>query len=178
MQLEHLTINNDGVPGVDPTLITDDDVSGPAQQIGDLSLALVTPLSTDDDTVGQSKGDSRPRCEQSAIFSDQLLLSQNQLPRATPISALCNSFSKRARRSSDSGRRCSWRSGREGVQRGLHRREGGQAVDAAVGSIQGDVVVDQIPGLLLRSLLACPSSEQWCSAGSWRRSWCRRHMTQ
>ena len=76
MQLEHLTINNDGVPGVDPTLITDDDVCGPAQQIGDLSLALVTPLSTDDDNVGQSKGDSGPRCEQSAIFSDQLPLSQ------------------------------------------------------------------------------------------------------
>ena len=71
VQLEHLTIDNDGVPGVDTTLITHDDVSRAAEQIGDLSLALVTPLSTDDDNVGQSKGDSGPQSEQSAIFSDQ-----------------------------------------------------------------------------------------------------------
>ena len=76
VQLEHLTINNDGVPCVDPALISDNNVGRAAEQIGDLSLALVTPLSTDDDNVGQSKGDSGPQSEQSAIFSDQAPLSQ------------------------------------------------------------------------------------------------------
>ena len=60
MKLEHLAIDNDGVPRINAALVTDHDVSGAAQQISDLSLALVTPLSSDDDNVGQSKGDSGP----------------------------------------------------------------------------------------------------------------------
>ena len=66
MQLEHLTIDNDGVSCINAALIANDDVSGPAQQIGDFSLALVTPLSTDDDYVCQrSKGDTGPQSTQS-----------------------------------------------------------------------------------------------------------------
>ena len=95
MQLEHLTIDNDGVPRIHAALVANDDVSGAAQQIGDLSLALVTPLSTDDDNVGQSKGDSGPlfktirKCFRSPGPSSKNPGPRiNQLPRTTLSSAL------------------------------------------------------------------------------------------
>ena len=49
--------------------------------------------------------------------------------------------------------------GGQGVQRRLHGGEGGQTIDAAIGAIQGDVLVDQIARLLL--LLAAGLTVLW-----------------
>ena len=61
MELQHLTIDDDGVTGIDAALITHHDIRGATQKIGDLSFSLVTPLSTDDDNVGQRLGGPKPR---------------------------------------------------------------------------------------------------------------------
>ena len=47
----------------------------------------------------------------------------------------------------------------QGVQGRLHRRKGGQAVHAAVGPVQGDVLVNQVARLLL--LLAAGLAVLW-----------------
>ena len=56
VQFEHPVVHNNCVAGVDPALITHHHIGGTAQQIRDLALALVTPLRTDDDDVGQGQG--------------------------------------------------------------------------------------------------------------------------
>ena len=61
MKLQHLIINNDGMTGVDASLIAHHHICGTTQKVGDLSFSLVTPLSTDDDNVGQRLGGPKPR---------------------------------------------------------------------------------------------------------------------
>ena len=53
VQLQHRVVDHDRVAGVDTALVAHDDVGGAAQEIRDLAFPLVTPLSTDDDDVGQ-----------------------------------------------------------------------------------------------------------------------------
>ncbi len=60
VQLEHAIINHDRVTGIHTALIAHDDVGRATEQIGDLSLPLVTPLCTDDDDVGQERNGQRP----------------------------------------------------------------------------------------------------------------------
>ena len=56
VQFEHSVLNHNRVAGIDPALVTHHHIGGAAQQIRDLALALVTPLRTDDDDVGQGQG--------------------------------------------------------------------------------------------------------------------------
>ena len=61
MQLEHTIVHNDCVASVDTALIANDDISGAAEEICDLSFSLVTPLRTDDDNVGQRHSGPKPQ---------------------------------------------------------------------------------------------------------------------
>ena len=61
MQLEDPLINNDRVACVNAALVANNDIGGPAQKIGDLAFPLVTPLSSDDDNVGQGHCGPKPR---------------------------------------------------------------------------------------------------------------------
>ena len=60
VEFQHPVVDDDRVPGVHAALIADDDVSGTAEQIRDLSLPFVTPLRTDDDDVGQGHSGPKP----------------------------------------------------------------------------------------------------------------------
>ena len=53
VQLEHLVVHHDGVTGIHTALVAHDHIGRTTEEIGDLALPLVTPLSTDDDNVGQ-----------------------------------------------------------------------------------------------------------------------------
>jgi hypothetical protein len=46
-----LAVDDDGVAGVGPAVVADDDVVAVGQQVDDLALALVTPLESDDRRV-------------------------------------------------------------------------------------------------------------------------------
>ena len=61
MQLEHTIVNNNRVACIHTTLIADHHIGGAAQEIGDLSFSLVTPLRSDDDNVGQEHGGPKPQ---------------------------------------------------------------------------------------------------------------------
>ena len=61
VQFEHLVLHHDGVAGIHSALIAHHHIGGAAEEIGDLALALVTPLRTDDDDVGQGDGGPKPR---------------------------------------------------------------------------------------------------------------------
>ena len=61
MQLQHTIVNNDRVPCIDAALVTDNNISGSAEEIGDLSFPFVTPLRSDDDNVGQEHGGPKPQ---------------------------------------------------------------------------------------------------------------------
>ena len=63
MKLQNLIVHNDGVASVDSALIANNDISGAAEEICDLSLPFVTPLRTDDDNIGQRhRGPKPPFC--------------------------------------------------------------------------------------------------------------------
>ena len=77
MELEHLLVHDDGVACVDAALVPDDDISGAAEEIRDLSFPLVTPLRTDDDNVGQRHcGSKPPICTIKQFRSSPLLRSK------------------------------------------------------------------------------------------------------
>ncbi len=51
-ELERLAVGDDGVPGVGPAVVADDEVELVAEQIDDLALGLVAPLQADDARTG------------------------------------------------------------------------------------------------------------------------------
>ena len=53
MQLQHPVVHDDRVACIHTTLVANDHIGGAAEEIGDLSFSFVTPLSSDDDNVGQ-----------------------------------------------------------------------------------------------------------------------------
>jgi hypothetical protein len=53
MQLQHTVVHDDRVACIHTTLVANDHIGGAAEEIGDLSFSFVTPLSSDDDNVGQ-----------------------------------------------------------------------------------------------------------------------------
>ena len=61
MKLEDPLVHNDGVASIDTALVTHHHISGTAEEIGDLSFPFVTPLSSDDDNVGQGHCGPKPR---------------------------------------------------------------------------------------------------------------------
>ena len=61
MKLEDALVNNDGVASIHAALVTHHDISGTAEEIGDLSSTFVTLLSSDDDNVGQGHCGPKPR---------------------------------------------------------------------------------------------------------------------
>ena len=60
VQFQHLVVHNNGVTGIHTALVADDHIGRTTQEIGDLALPLVTPLSTDDDNVGQGHSGPQP----------------------------------------------------------------------------------------------------------------------
>ena len=53
MKLQHTVVNDDRVPCIHTALVAHHHIGGATEEIGDLSLSFVTPLSSDDDNVGQ-----------------------------------------------------------------------------------------------------------------------------
>src|SRR5262249_41207209 len=52
LEREHVTVDDDGVPGVVPTLVADDQLALLGEVVGEPALALVTPLGADDYRAG------------------------------------------------------------------------------------------------------------------------------
>ena len=61
MKFEHTSVDDDRVPCVHPSLISHHHIGGAAQEIGDFSFSFVTPLSADDDNIGQGYGGPKPQ---------------------------------------------------------------------------------------------------------------------
>ena len=61
MKLEHTTVDDDRVPSIHTALIPHHHIGGAAQEIGDFSFSFVTPLSADDDNIGQGHGGPKPQ---------------------------------------------------------------------------------------------------------------------
>ncbi|WP_232201752.1 hypothetical protein, partial [Synechococcus sp. WH 5701] len=61
MKFEHTPVNDDRVPSIHTPLISHHHIGGAAQEIGDLSFSFVTPLSADDDNIGQGHGGPKPQ---------------------------------------------------------------------------------------------------------------------
>ena len=61
MKFEHTTFDDDRVPSIHTALIPHHHIGGAAQEIGDLSFSFVTPLSADDDNIGQGHGGPKPQ---------------------------------------------------------------------------------------------------------------------
>ena len=110
MQLQDTIVNNDRVACVHTALIAHHHIGGAAEEIGDLSFSLVTPLRSDDDNVGQELGGPKPQiCTireylRSRVASSKVGCPGAQLPRTTDFSALVSSLASRSCSASGRGR--------------------------------------------------------------------------
>ncbi len=53
MKLQHTIVDDNRVTCIHAPLVAHHHIGGAAEEIGDLSFSFVTPLSSDDDNVGQ-----------------------------------------------------------------------------------------------------------------------------
>ena len=90
MKLEHTTVDDDRVPSMHTTLVPHHYIGGAAQEIGDFSFSFVTPLSADDDNIGQGHGGPKPQiCTIREYFRSSVPTSKvvvflwDQVPRTT-----------------------------------------------------------------------------------------------